>query len=338
MSQNHLSTLISTIGYEYSDGSHYLHSGIKWKGWYPVIEADITYGGKQVVTKRFHQHRIRLISSGDMILNTSIYDQFWFAHGKFRQLFMPALYMSYRNRYTYLAEENEYDKGVVHLTGRLYFSNTFRTAYRDINPRWGQVIDLRFTAAPWDNDLYGSRRYARGYCFSPAFLPITVLFSVPAMRIRSPSAKCCTGITLPIRRGYGDNLISEKLFSFSADYTMPLFYPDLAAGSLLYLKRIRGSLFFDGATGWGTYDYDANFFTEGYSGFSSFGAELLADFYLLRLPFEMSAGASGGYIPADNRMFIKRSILSQRLRHRARQKALKHNPLSSPRHSAHAVP
>ena len=169
MSQNHLSTLVSSIGYEYSDGSHYFHSGIKWKGWYPVIEADITYGGKQIVTKDSSAIPDPADISGDMILNTSIYDQFWFAHGKFRQLFMPALYLNYRNRYTYLTDGNEYDKGVAHLTGRLYLSNTFRTAYRDINPRWGQVIDLRFTAAPWDNDLYGSRRYARGILFFPGF-------------------------------------------------------------------------------------------------------------------------------------------------------------------------
>ncbi|MCK7535212.1 MAG: hypothetical protein MZV63_31615 [Marinilabiliales bacterium] len=53
MSQNHLSTLISKVGYEYSDGRHYLHSGMKWSGWHPVIDADMTYGGDQVVIKRF---------------------------------------------------------------------------------------------------------------------------------------------------------------------------------------------------------------------------------------------------------------------------------------------
>ena len=305
LSQNHLSTLISTIGYEYSDGSHYLHSGIKWKGWYPVIEADITYGGKQIVTKDSSTTQDPADISGDMILNTSVYDQLWFARGKFRQLFMPALYMNYRNRYTYLAEENEYDKGIALLTGRLYLSNTFRTAYRDINPRWGQVIDLRITAAPWDNDLYGSRRYAKGILFFPGFFTNHSFVLSTGYENQQPVREMLYRNNVAYPRGYGDNLISEKLFSFSADYTMPLFYPDLAAGSLLYLKRIRGSLFFDGSTGWGTYDYEAKSFTEGSTDFGSFGAELLADFYLMRLPFELSAGASGGYIPAEKRPFIR---------------------------------
>ncbi len=305
LSQNHLSTLISTIGYEYSDGSHYLHSGIKWKGWYPVIEADITYGGQQIVTKDSSAIQDPADIGGDMILNASIYDQLWFANGRFRQLFMPALYMNYRNRYTYLTEENAYDRGIALVTGRLYLSNTFRTAYRDINPRWGQVIDLRITAAPWDNELYGSRRYARGILFFPGLFTNHSFVLSAGYENQKPVREMVYRNNIAYPRGYGDNLISERLFSFSADYTMPLFYPDLAAGSLIYLKRIRGSLFFDGSTGWGTYDYEAQYFTEGSTRFGSFGAELLADFYLLRLPFELSAGASGGYIPAEKKLFIR---------------------------------
>jgi hypothetical protein len=217
---------------------------------------------------------------------------------------MPAFYVSYRNRYTYLTEENEYDKGIVFLTGRLYLSNTFRTAYRDINPRWGQVIDLRYTVAPWDNDLYGSRRYARGILFFPGFFVNHSFVLSAGYENQKPVREMLYRNSIAYPRGYGDNIVSEKLFSFTADYTMPLFYPDLAAGSLVYLKRIRGSLFFDGSTGWDTRDINDNTFIAGSKDFGSFGAELLADFYLLRLPFEMSAGASGGYIPAENRMFI----------------------------------
>jgi hypothetical protein len=218
---------------------------------------------------------------------------------------MPAFYVSYRNRYTYLTEENEYDKGVVLLTGRLYLENTFRTAYRDINPRWGQVIDLRFTAAPWDDNLYGTRRYARGILFFPGFFVNHSLVVGAGYENQKPVRSMLYNNNIAYPRGYEGNLISEKLFSFSADYTMPLFYPDLAAGSLLYLKRIRGSLFADGSRGWDTYDYQSGTFTEGQMDFGSFGAELLADFYLLRLPFEISAGAGGGYIPAENRLFIR---------------------------------
>jgi hypothetical protein len=90
---------------------------------------------------------------------------------------------------------------------------------------------------------------------------------------------------------------------------MPLCYPDFSAGSLLYLKRIRSSLFLDGATATNTRDYTDDpahpVYKAGTTDFGSFGGELLADFYILRFPFEISAGVSGGYIPVLNKGFVE---------------------------------
>jgi len=85
---------------------------------------------------------------------------------------------------------------------------------------------------------------------------------------------------------------------------MPLFYPDLAAGSLFYLKRIRGSIFYDYSRGEGIHDFENRTFTPGKERYSSLGSELLADFYILRLPFEISAGVRAGYIPQEERYFV----------------------------------
>lgn len=305
MSQNHLSTLFTTLGYEYSNGQHFLHSQIEWRGWYPVIEAGITYGGEQSVSKPSGITLQPSDRGSDMNFNTSIYIPLNFSYGKFRQLFMPAIYMNYRNRFVYISENNTYDEGTVLLTGRLYFSNTFRTAYRDIYPRWGQAIDVRLTSAPWDRDIYSSLKFVRGTLYLPGLARNHSLVLRGGYEDQSPS-----GILLHFNRnryprGY-HSLLSEKLLSLSADYTMPLFYPDLAAGRFFFLKRIRGSLFLDGATGTGTLEYaNNNEFTEGSTDFGSFGGELLADFYLLRFPFEISAGISGGYIPAKQKVFVE---------------------------------
>ncbi len=305
MSQNHLSTLTSTLGYEYSGGDHFLHPGIKWSGWHPVIDAELIFGGDQVVTRDTITRPLPDDLNRDLQLNISVYDQMWFAYGKFRQLFMPAIYASYRNRYTWLRDEEQYDKGVALITGRIYFSNTFRTAYRDIYPRWGQVADIRLTAAPWDKDLYGNRKYAKGTLYLPGLFRNHSLAVVAGYEDQAPFVKMFYLNALTYPRGYDETIVSERLFSLSADYTMPLFYPDLAAGSLLFLKRIRGSAFFDGSTGWKIYNYTTGRLDEGSRDFGSFGAELLADFYLLRFPFEISAGATAGYIPVQERFFIK---------------------------------
>jgi hypothetical protein len=304
MSQNHLSTLIATAGYEYSGGNHYLHSAIKWSGWHPVIEAEVTWGGNQVVSTDTVTRPLPEDLGRNLQVNVSVYDQLWFARGKFRQLLMPALYINYSNRFTYIYDINSYDRDLFNLTGRLYFSNTFRTAYRDINPRWGQVIDVRLTAAPWDSDLYGTRRYARSIFFFPGVAANHSLVLKAGYENQSPTSNLIYRNTITWPRGFNKDMISEKLLSLSADYTMPLFYPDLTAGSLLYLKRIRGSLYYDQSRSFGTFDYDNHSYINGLSVFSSTGAELLADFYVLRFPFEISAGAGAGYVIGEQRFFV----------------------------------
>ena len=309
MSQNHLSTLITTLGYEYSQGNHYLHSQIEWRGWYPVVEAGVTYGGDQLVSKPSGITTQPSDISVDMNLNITTYLPLYFSYGKFRQLFMPAIYMNYRNRLTYISDNVPYDKGVVRFTGRLYFSNTFRTSYRDIYPRWGQVIDMRLVSTPWDKGFYGNVKYIRGTVFFPGFIHNHSLVVRAGYEDQTPTQKYLYQNINPFPRGYTLQVIGEKLLSLSVDYTMPLFYPDFNAGSIFYLKRIRSSLFLDGATGTNTRDYTADalhpLFKAGTTDFGSFGGELLADFYLLRFPFEISAGVSGGYIPSEKKGFAE---------------------------------
>ncbi|HEX9934511.1 MAG TPA: hypothetical protein VGB38_04880, partial [bacterium] len=45
-------------------------------------------------------------------------------------------------------------------------------------------------------------------------------------------------------RGYG-TVFHEQFAYASASYTFPMLYPDFALGSLLYLKRVKGRLFYD---------------------------------------------------------------------------------------------
>jgi hypothetical protein len=304
MSQNHLSTLISTIGYEYDYGNHYLHSGITWKGWHPVIDAGLTWGGEQAVTMDTSITAVPDVTGHDMQFSLSAYDQLWFARGKFRQMIMPALYFSYRNKYTWVSDENRFDRDILNLTGRIYFSNTFRVAYRDINPRWGQVIDLRLTTTPWDTRLYNRKSYARTTLFFPGFFPNHSLAFRTGWENQMPARMLLSRNSLPWPRGYTANLVAEKLFSFSADYTMPLLYPDLAAGSLFYLKRIRGTLFYDASKGEGINDYTNHTYTPGEKMINSYGSELMADFYILRIPFEVSAGVRAGYVASEKKYFV----------------------------------
>jgi hypothetical protein len=94
---------------------------------------------------------------------------------------------------------------------------------------------------------------------------------------------------------------------------MPLVYPDFNIASLLYLKRIRTGLFYDYAVGTGNYYYNNdNIFGSGsiyyhnyQETFKSFGFELMADFFVLRIPYMISAGVQSAWNSVNESPFIE---------------------------------
>ena len=81
-------------------------------------------------------------------------------------------------------------------------------------------------------------------------------------------------------RGY-DVVFHKKFTLFSIDYALPLFYPDISLGPLIYIKRIRTNLFADFGQGKDLAD-ERNYF--------SYGMDLLFDINLFRLYPEFDMG------------------------------------------------
>jgi hypothetical protein len=222
----------------------------------------------------------------------------------------PSLSSSYHNSYIYLRETGNYDKGQNLLSARIYFLNYHRFAYRDIFPRWGQSLDLIYSFAPFDKAIYGTELSLRASFYFPG------LFPGNGLRIRFEKEKQApvkfqftSKVSLP--RGY-NNIISRDLNLIAADYAVPLLYPDLNIGSLVYIKRFRTSLFFDYARGSGNTYYAGSpeglrpvSFHDYAENFGSAGFELLADFHLFRIPYMISGGAQAAWIKGSKEPVIK---------------------------------
>lgn len=293
MSQNSLSTLISSVGYEYSaDRRHMLHSRITWKGRYPVFESQMDYGfDPQIYKSGETVGNPSGIRSGIRFSNT-VSVPLTFSCGKFSEYLRPSVTSDYINNYVYIKDEATYDYGLTILSGRLYFSNYHMSAIRDIYPRWAQTIDLNYSFAPFDRKIYGSAMTMKTSFYFPGILPNNGI----KIRFEKENLGVGYGNRVSFPRGY-KNLLSKKINFFSADYVLPLVYPDLNISSLLYLKRIRTGLFYDYAFGKNNYLYNngVNGSPPGYyhydqNTFRSFGFELLTDFYILRIPFMISGG------------------------------------------------
>jgi hypothetical protein len=295
MSQNDLSTLITTVGYEYSDGRNLIHAKIKWQGWIPVLESRFDYGYAPFISKLGNQVGDPVDTSPGLVFTNSVTIPLNFSTGRFRQYVNASVSTSYNNRYVYLKETGKYDHGQTMLTERLYFSNIHRSAIRDIYPRWGQVLDFSFSSFPADKDIYGTLSTVRTALYLPGLIRnhgVKLRFEYdlqdPATLLYNNRAS--------FPRGYY-NIISLDYQFYSADYVLPLFYPDLNLPGFLYLKRIRGGLFYDYGVGDGNYytDRTTDRFHDYKETFRSFGSELLADFHVLRLPFLISAGVEAAW-------------------------------------------
>jgi len=297
MTQNNLSSLISTIGYEYTNKEHLIHSNISWKGWYPAVDFNLSYGGEPVIYNSNDTTVTPSIIYNRLSTKTTVYIPLHFNRGRFIQTFWPSLNINYSNKYVLDEDKEMFDYGQTLINSRLYFSNFYKMSYRDIWPRYGQVLDLYFTTSLLDNDLYGPISTVRTAFYFPG------IFRNHGIRFRYQYEKqdfrrllIQNRISLP--RGYR-HIISENLNSFSFDYAFPVAYPDFHLGNFLYVNRIRNTVFYDYAISRDLYDIEEQEQVEGKDYFSSTGIELLADFYLLRIPVRLSAGLQVAYLPFE---------------------------------------
>ena len=231
--------------------------------------------------------------------SVSVFLPLRFRTGKFSQTFLPSVKLAYKNNYVFEEDGSQYDYGQLQLSTRAFISNLHRMSRRDIWPRWGQVLDASYISAPGDEQIYGSVAYLRLALYTPG------AFRNHGIKLQGQFEKQDFGkliqynrISFP--RGYNE-IIAENIARFTADYTMPLLYPDLNIGSLLHIKRIRSTLYFDYARASENYHIADKTLIPGSEEFISYGGQLLADFHLLRIPFSFSGGAQLSWLPLENK-------------------------------------
>ncbi|MFM8349026.1 MAG: hypothetical protein ACKOAR_13375 [Bacteroidota bacterium] len=139
--------------------------------------------------------------------------------------------------------------------GRLLYSRFGVTAYnllkqapRDINSRWGQVIDFSAYGTLSGSDFSGGQQSLTTYLYFPGLFRNHSFWGYWAYQSTRVTWRDRDNYTfrnqIPVARGAGVGRF-EQMYSMSANYAMPLFYPDLHLGPLLNIKRVRINGFTD---------------------------------------------------------------------------------------------
>ena len=310
MSQNKLSTAITQIGYDYSSTNK---TG-KWigkfeyTGLFPVLKLDVDFGPEKSqynkITRytnsagqtvrvdtqlvNFTYHVINITGKINFPLNLS--------NGKMYRLIQPEFQVGYSNiRQESSAPSNFFKGSIIPLTYRLYAHNLLRLGTRDLQPKYGQIIDLMYRHSPIGDRNFGTIRLAESTLYFPGILKHHGLRVYGGWQQKTSSESTFSDL-ISYPRGCL-NISNNQFLSLKTDYVLPLFYPDWSIGNLGYFKRFTLKLFYDYASAMvpihntnTQYRYD----------FGSTGGELATDCNLLRLLVPAKLGVRSSYLTATH--------------------------------------
>jgi len=302
ISQNRLSTAVSQLAYEYSDGYHMFHSGIKLKGRYPVFNLYFDYGGEPNVLR---------VAEGDSVISlpqdlgftVQSYIPFRINTGKFLTLIQPGIDYYFRRDIMYNENTQDYEQGAHYLYYKLYLTSYLRKGMKDIMPRIGFTVNGGYYTSPFDNQVFGTAAIGGITSYFPGVLKHQTIRLSANFQKQFPLDMSRPAfinlISMP--RGLQVNVYGEILNKYTVDYVFPLLYPDLEVGSLLYLKRIRGALWTDYMVGTNVIIYDPEPHYEDRN-YMTCGLDLVADMNIFRITFPLSLGGRVSYEPETGKV------------------------------------
>ncbi len=300
-SQNLLSTAFTTVGYEYNleDKEHYFHTSFIYRGWYPVFEISYDFGGLPIITDPpTDNDRLDKVKT-NVSLNTEISLPLDFTFNKYVKGIRPSVESRFTRSYLWYEDPGEYRSGLTFMDYRLYGYNYLKRSGKDILPRWGQTINLRFVNSPFQKKLIGNQKMAQGTLYLPGILKHQSLKIKGGWMKQEPETYLLSNL-LSMPRGYLP-IRSKEFVAVSVDYVFPVLYPDLKIGPVFYFKRIRADLFYD--YGKGT---DILFSSDGTTewiddDFVSMGMELTTDFHFAQIMFPINSGIRLIFLPEENK-------------------------------------
>lgn len=299
LSQNHLGTAISNLSYEYRDKTSYLHSAFTYKGLYPVFEFSVVYGGiphlaevKNIIAPTLETNlNYSLLTYIPLTLNT----------GKFHSGLQPSAKFTYNSSYFFYTHLNAYKRGLTFFEPGIYLYSYLKTSHRDIQPRFGFTVNLRNISTPFENELYGSNTSLQYSMYLPGILRNQGI-KLKAEWQNQKTKKYLFSNLLNFPRGY--NQVPTVSFSkYSVDYVMPLLYPDLNIGTIIYFKRLRANFFLDYLNGRNLYNTESGSIKLiPHKEFLSEGVEFYEDYHLFHLIIEFSSGIRISYLHNENKL------------------------------------
>lgn len=299
-SQSLLSDAVSTLGvYWLPQGEVGSTLNVKYLGWAPKIEFSANFSTLDATP---HAPVGVYMKGGDYYANYDHTEQVepspapnnsWSLYGRvslpvilshsyLTSVLTPAVEFSHSNTRPYSPTTGTYHPSQNILGATLQWNLYTRTAYRNLQPRWGLALVggagrmLGSFDAPTTIGLF-ARAYTPAFGANDGF---TLKASWQGIEGDGPLGYALDfGWLIP--RGVRSTIYPDDMVGGSVQYDTPLCYPDWGASGVVMLKRVRLSLFAD--TLWGRVP-TAEGEPRKWSDATTFGGDLWLDTSWLRLP------------------------------------------------------
>ena len=283
ISQNHLGTAETLLGYSCHAGRHAGHINFKYSGWWPVLEFNADYNDR---AKRNYTYsgaaepRVTDLDEPSLEARVTSYIPVNLSRGGWQSAIIPRAELNFTS--------DQYHEGCnLHYGGNLqagvrYYRMLPKTRANRM-PRLGIGAEVR---GAWSRGAFegiGQTLYGYTYGYLPGFT------TEQGLRL-SAMAQKHFGYTdyMPIKglaalpRGYRDYPMGDYC-KFTADYSLPIPINDWhPVPILLYLMRINIVPFVDGAL---------NYMPTGMQKMMSYGSALTLQGHIFRIGWEVEAGA-----------------------------------------------
>jgi len=309
-SQNKLGTAETRLGYDYNvadrTGKYYL--AFNYSGWFPEFNTELSVGNGASnyyqITNTVNQQN-QIIKSDTTVQRVTWREQtagldvrlpLNLSKGKYSRFFIPEMKYTF---YQVLYNDTTPDLNYHALTYRLYFNNVLHQSNQSLMPKWGQQFDLVFRHTPFIGYNLGTLAGIQSVLYFPGLTKNDGIQIYQGYQQKSFTRMSSFSNFVRFPRGF-QGTENNEMYSFAADYRIPLAYPDFSIGKLIYLKRIKSSLFYDYAWLSATEIDQHNIISYTPMEMKSLGLELTSDLHVLRFFAPIEIGLRTAYRPDFN--------------------------------------
>lgn len=277
MSQDALSTSFLSLGMQYhlQEEVNSFFLSYDYKGFFPHLKLKYNYIPRNFIYK-YKGNNKELIKSHIHQMSVGVDFPFKWNKSSWNFGIEPHFYYNFDAIYF---KRNDFfrQKKAHNFIYALSAYNFQSSSYRNLYPRWGQTVYLKYQHTPFDKG--GELFVAKGRFYFPGLLSNQSLYFTTSFQKKEKGVFNYIG-NVATARGY-KMYENDEIRVVTANYSFPFLYPDLSVWELAYVKRLWANVFFD---------YAHLFYEDKNLTNKSLGVNVYANFHLFRLIVPMQIG------------------------------------------------